>query len=154
MIRDMRSLAALVVALSLAAAGASAQDLARTNDRHLAPKFDPVGRAPAEAPPLPEPARPRPVYLKTKKPLNEIAQYDAKASAACRARDFGQFEQLRGKVLADGKTYGAAAVGSDLLADHPNVSARPPAIYLFEHQGMSGCRVWKLRPAELRAAGY
>ncbi|MBL8808068.1 MAG: hypothetical protein JNN22_14575 [Rhodospirillales bacterium] len=151
----MRAIFALA-ALSLLSAtvGAAAQDVARTNDRHLVPKFDPVGRTPLDAAPVPQAPAPRPVYLKTKKPLNEIAQYDAKASAACRARDFGQFEQLRGKVTADGKTYGAAAVGSDLLADHPNVGARPPAIYLFEHQGMSGCRVWKLRPTELRAAGY
>ncbi|MBI1243926.1 MAG: hypothetical protein GC202_02885 [Alphaproteobacteria bacterium] len=150
----MRRAFILAAILISGAPGAWGQDLSRTNDMHLNPKFDPVGRTPVEAAPAPEPPRPRPVYLKTKKPLNEIAQYDAKASAACRSRDFGQFEQLRGKVLADGKTYGAAAAGSDLLADHPNVGAKPPAIYLFEHQGMSGCRVWKLRPAELRAAGY
>lgn len=152
----MRAATALAVLAILTAAvsGASAQDVARTNDRHLAPKFDPVGRTPLEAAPAVEPPRPRPVYLKTKKPLSEIAKFDAKASAACRVRDFGQFEQLRGRVQADGKTYGAAAAGSDLLADHPSVGTRPPAVYIFEHQGMTGCRVWKLRPAELRQAGY
>jgi hypothetical protein len=150
----MRPFVFLLAFLALVVPPARAQDISRTNDRHLAPKFDPVGRTPLDAIPAPDPARPRPVYLKTKKPLNEIAQFDAKASAACRVRDFGQHEQLRGKVLADGKTYGAAAAGSDLLADYPNVGARPPAVYVFEHQGTSGCRAWKLRPAELRQAGY
>ncbi|MBL8830754.1 MAG: hypothetical protein JNL71_00055 [Rhodospirillales bacterium] len=148
----MRFGSLLAACLTLAVLPASAQEPARTNDRHLSRKFDAVGPTPAVAPPVREPQRDRPVYLRTAKPLSEIAELDQKASAACRVHDFGQFEQHRGRALVAGRTYGAAAAGSDLLADHPKLAARPPAVYVFEHQGMTACRVWRVKPAALRAA--
>jgi hypothetical protein len=137
--------------LASAALPAAAQEPARTNDRHLTRKFDAVGPAGVAAAPVQLPPRPRPVYLRADKPLNEVATFDAKASAACRVHDFGQFEQHRGRARLAGKTYGAAAAGSDLLADHPGI-AQANTVYVFEHQGMTGCRVWRVKPAALRAA--
>ncbi len=147
----MRIPAILAACLVLVAPCAIAQEPSRTNERHLNRKFDAVGPTPAVAPPLPAPPKDRPVYLKTTKPLNEIAELDKKASAACRVHDFGQFEQHRGRALIAGRVYGAAAAGSDLLADHPKLAARPPAVYVFEHQGMTACRVWRVKPAAMRA---
>ena len=147
----MVRLLASIVLLVLFAAGALAQEPARTDERHLRRKFDPVGSAPIYPIPLPDPVRERPVYMRTAKPLSEIAEFDAKASAACRVHDFGQFEQHRGRAVVAGRTYGAAASGSDLLADHPRV-AKPSAVYVFENQGMTACRVWRVKPAALRAA--
>ncbi len=147
----MQRVLASILLLVLSAAGAAAQEPARTNDRHLTRKFDAVGPTPAVAPPLPETPRERPVYVRTAKPLNEVAVFDAKASAACRIHDFGQFEQHRGRAVLAGRTYGAAAAGSDLLADHPGV-AKPSTVYVFENQGMTACRVWRVKPAALRAA--
>ncbi len=147
MVRFFASIALLV----LFAAGALAQEPARTDERHLRRKFDPVGSAPIHPIPLPDPVRERPVYMRTAKPLSEIAEFDAKASAACRVHDFGQFEQHRGRAVVAGRTYGAAASGSDLLADHPRV-AKPSAVYIFENQGMTACRAWRVKPAALRAA--
>lgn len=143
--------AILIGCLALVVPPATAQEPARTNERHLNRKFDPVGPTPAIARPVPAPPADRPVYLRTSKPLNEIAELDKKASAACRVHDFGQFEQHRGRALIAGRVYGAAAAGSDLLADHPKLAARPPAVYVFEHQGMTACRVWRVKPAALRA---
>ncbi len=140
--------AAILVAI---AASAFAQEPVRTDDRHLRRKFDPVGMAPVVPIPLTDPVRERPVYMRTAKPLSEIAEFDAKASAACRVHDFGQFEQHRGRAVVAGRTYGAAATGSDLLADHPRV-AKPSSVYVFENQGMTACRVWRVKPAALRAA--
>lgn len=149
--RGMRFFAILAACLAVAAPYAIAQEPSRTNERHLNRKFDAVGPTPAIARPVPAPPADRPVYLRTSKPLNEIAELDQKASAACRVRDFGQFEQHRGRALIAGRVYGAAAAGSDLLADHPRIAARPPAVYVFEHQGMTACRVWRVKPAALRA---
>lgn len=149
--RRMRACAVLAACLMLAVPSAQAQEPARTNDRHLNRKFDAVGPTQVAAPPVRVPAPERPVYLRTPKPLSEIAELDQKASAACRVHDFGQFEQHRGRALIAGRTYGAAAAGSDLLADHPKLAARPPAVYVFEHQGMTACRVWRVKPAALRA---
>lgn len=148
----MRLCVLFAACLTIAAASALAQEPARTNERHLNRKFDAVGPTPAVAPPVREPQRDRPVYLRTSKPLSEIAELDQKASAACRVHDFGQFEQHRGRALIAGRTYGAAASGSDLLADHPKLAARPPAVYVFEHQGMTACRVWRVKPSAMRAA--
>ncbi len=148
----MRLCAILAACFVFAAPPVVAQEPARTNDRHLNRKFDAVGPTPAVLPPVREAPRERPVYLRTSKPLSEIAELDQKASAACRVHDFGQFEQHRGRALIAGRTYGAAASGSDLLADHPKLAARPPAVYVFEHQGMTACRVWRVKPAALRAA--
>jgi len=147
----MRYFSTLVACLAVMSASAAAQEPSRTNERHLNRKFDAVGPTPAIARPVPAPPADRPVYLRTSKPLNEIAELDKKASAACRVRDFGQFEQHRGRALIAGQVYGAAAAGSDLLADHPKLAARPPAVYVFEHQGMTACRVWRVKPAALRA---
>ena len=146
----MRVAFALIGLLAAAALPAAAQQPLRTNDGHLTPKFDPVGPTRLDAPLAAAPAKPRPVLLRTDRPLGEIAEYDAKASAACRVRDFGQFEQHQGRALVGGRTYGAASAASDTLADHPRVG-RPDSVYVIEHQGMTACRVWRVKPAALRA---
>ena len=148
--RTMRVAIALAGLLAAAALPAVAQQPVRTNDGHLTPKFDPVGPTRLDAPLAAAPAKPRPVLLRTDRPLGEIADYDAKASAACRVRDFGQFEQHQGRAVVGGRTYGAASAASDTLADHPRIG-RPDAVYVIEHQGMTACRVWRVKPAALRA---
>ena len=135
-------LVAAAVALSVPVA---AQELRRTDDSHLRKKFDPVGPQMLETARSPEAARPRPVLLRSPKSLAELGTYDAKASAACRARDFGQFEQHRATVVLAGRTYGAAQSPGDDLADARGLAA-PNTLYVFEHQSMSGCRVWRVRP--------
>ena len=130
--------------LALTAGDAAAQQIKRTDDGHLSPKFDPVGPTVLPMPNSPEPPRSRPVLFRSPKPLSELGRYDAKASAACRSRDFGQFEQHRATVVLAGKTYGAAPSDGDFLADAKNVGA-PGTLYVFEHQSTTGCRVWRLR---------
>ena len=93
----------------------------------------------------PEAARPRPVLLRSPKSLAELGKYDAKASAACRARDFGQLEQHRATVVLAGLTYGAALSSGDELGDAKGLAA-PNVLYVFEHQSTTACRVWRLRP--------
>ena len=78
------------------------------------------------------------------KPLSELGTYDARASAECRKRDFGQFEQHRATVVLAGQTYGAAQAGSNDLADFRKVE-QPGTLYVFEHQSMTNCRVWRVR---------
>ena len=95
---------ALLAGTLAAATPAAAQELRRTDERHLQRQFDPVGPQMLETARSPESARPRPVLLRSPKSLAELGKYDAKASAACRARDFGQFEQHRATVVLAGKT--------------------------------------------------
>ncbi len=139
----MRRLAILLASFGCAAS-AAATDLARPNDAHLAKPFDTGVRQSVVARPVPEPARPRSVLLRSPKPLTELATFDAKASDECRKRDFGQFEQHRATVVLAGQTYGAARAGSGDLADYRGV-AQGGQIYVFEHQSMTACRVWRLR---------
>lgn len=134
-------LAAFAFAVALPA---SATDLSRTRDGHLVPPFDTGVRPNIEAQRIPEQARPRPVLLRSPKPLSELGTYDARASAECRKRDFGQFEQHRATVVLAGQTYGAAQAGSNDLADYRKVE-RPGTLYVFEHQSMTNCRVWRVR---------
>lgn len=139
----MRKMLALAV-LTVAAVPAWATDLTRTKDAHLTPPFDTGVRPNIEATRIPEQARPRPVLLRSPKPLSELGTYDARASAECRKRDFGQFEQHRATVVLAGQTYGAAQAGSNDLADYRKV-AQPGTLYVFEHQSMTNCRVWRVR---------
>ncbi|MCM0019879.1 MAG: hypothetical protein NBV67_07785 [Tagaea sp.] len=135
---------AILIGSCLLAVPAAGTELRRPNDAHMAPKFD-IGVRPAiEAARIPEAARPRPVLLRSPKTLAELGTYDAKASAECRKRDFGQFEQHRATVVLAGQTFGAARAGGSDLADYRNV-ARPGQLYVFEHQSMTACRVWRLR---------
>ncbi len=140
----MRSRLILAAILFAAALPVSATDLSRTRDGHLVPPFDTGVRPNIEAQRIPEQARPRPVLLRSPKPLSELGTFDARASAECRKRDFGQFEQHRATVVLAGQTYGAAQAGSSDLADFRNVS-RPGTLYVFEHQSMTNCRVWRVR---------
>jgi hypothetical protein len=145
-IRMRRILATLSAGLILATAlPAAAQELRRTDDRHVLRRFDPVGPQMLDLPRSPEPARPRPVLLRSPKSLADLGKYDAKASAACRARDFGQFEQHRATVILAGRTYGAALSPSDDLADWRGLAA-PNTLYVFEQQSTTACRVWRMRP--------
>jgi hypothetical protein len=73
-----------------------------------------------------------------------LGTFDARASAECRKRDFGQFEQHRATVVLAGQTYGAARAGSDDLADSRKI-AQAGTLYVFEHQSMTNCRVWRVR---------
>lgn len=139
----MRGLAVLAASFGLVAS-AGATDLARPNDAHLPRPFDTGVRQSVVARPVPEPARPRPVLLRSPKSLAELAVFDAQASAECRKRDFGQFEQHRATVVLAGQTYGAARAGGPDLADFRGI-ARAGEIYVFEHQSMTACRVWRLR---------
>jgi|GEM_PF-6399521 len=135
----------LVVAAAVGLGGSvAAQDLRRTDDSHLRKKFDPVGPQMLETARSPEAARPRPVLLRSPKSLSELGTYDAKASAACRTRDFGQFEQHRATVVLAGRTYGAAQSPGEDLADARGVAV-PNTLYVFEHQSLTGCRVWRVR---------
>jgi hypothetical protein len=134
----------LLVWLVLAALPAAAQEPRRTDDQHLRRPFDPVGPQMLETARSPEAARPRPVLLRSPKSLSELGRYDAKASAACRARDFGQFEQHRATVVLAGQTYGAALAPSDNLADARGLAAAN-TLYVFENQSMTACRVWRVR---------
>ncbi len=127
-----------------AATSAAAQDLRRTDERHLQRQFDPVGPQMLETVRSPEAARSRPVLLRSPKSLAELGSYDAKASAACRARDFGQFEQHRATVVLAGRTYGAALSQGTDLADAKNLAV-PKVLYVFEQQSTTACRVWRLR---------
>jgi hypothetical protein len=139
-----RLLTLAVLAVVAAALPAAATDMTRTRDGHLVPPFDTGVRPNIEAARIPEQARPRPVLLRSPKPLSELGTYDARASAECRKRDFGQFEQHRATVVLAGQTYGAAQAGSNDLADFRKVG-QPGALYVFEHQSMSNCRVWRVR---------
>ncbi len=139
----MRRLSILAM-LVCAAMPVQATDLTRTRDGHLVPPFDTGVRPNIEAARIPEQARPRPVLLRSPKPLSELGTYDARASAECRKRDFGQFEQHRATVVLAGQTYGAAQAGSNDLADFRKVG-QPGTLYVFEHQSMSNCRVWRVR---------
>jgi hypothetical protein len=76
-----------LLTIAAAVGPAAAQDLRRTDERHLQRQFDPVGPQMLETARTPEVARPRPVLLRSPKSLAELGKYDAKASAACRARD-------------------------------------------------------------------
>ncbi len=140
----MKSISPVAAVLLVLAFPAMAQELRRTEDSHLQRRFDPVGPQRLETPRSPEPARPRPVLLRSPKPLEALGTFDAKASAACRARDFGQFEQHRATVVLAGRTYGAAQVPGDTLGDARGVTT-PNTLYVFEHQSMTACRVWRVR---------
>lgn len=140
----MKSISPVAAILAVLALPALAQDLRRTDDTHLQRRFDPVGPQRLETPRSPEQARSRPVLLRSPKPLAELGTYDAKASAACRARDFGQFEQHRATVVLAGRTYGAAEVPGDTLGDARGIAA-PNTLYVFENQSMTACRVWRVR---------
>jgi hypothetical protein len=139
----MRKLA-ISMLLACLAVPATASGLSRPNDAHLPPPFDTGVRPEIFARPVPEQARPRPVLLRSAKTLAELGTFDPRASQECRKRDFGQFEQHRATVVLAGQTYGAARAGSNDLADHRNV-ARGGALYVFEHQSMTACRVWRVR---------
>jgi hypothetical protein len=134
----------LAVTIAATAAPAPAQEVRRTDDRHLRRQFDPVGPQMFDLPRSPEPARPRPVLLRSPKTLEDLGKYDAKASAACRARDFGQFEQHRATVVLAGRIYGAAMSPGDDLADARGLAA-PNTLYVFEQQSTTACRVWRVR---------
>jgi hypothetical protein len=134
----------ILLGACLLAAPAAGQGLQRPNDAHLPRPFDTGVRPSIEAARIPEAARIRPVLLRSPKTLAELGTYDAKASSECRKRDFGQFEQHRATVVLAGQTYGAARAGGSDLADYRNV-ARPGQLYVFEHQSMTACRVWRLR---------
>jgi hypothetical protein len=136
--------ALLAGTIAAAAAPAAAQELRRTDDRHLQRQFDPVGPQILETARSPEAARPRPVLLRSPRSLSELGSYDARASAACRARDFGQLEQHRGTVVLAGRTYGAALSPGDDLADAKGLAA-PNVLYVFELQSTTACRVWRVR---------
>lgn len=142
----MQRIWAVLLAGSIAAAAAptTAQELRRTDERHLQRQFDPVGPQMLDTVRSPEVARPRPVLLRSPKSLAELGKYDAKASAACRARDFGQFEQHRATVVLAGRTYGAAQSPGDDLADAKGMAA-PNVLYVFEQQSTTACRVWRVR---------
>ncbi len=137
-------LAAVAFVAAAAALPASATDLSRTRDGHLVPPFDTGVRPNIEAARIPEQARPRPVLMRSPKPLSELGTYDARASAECRKRDFGQSEQHRATVVLAGLTYGAAQAGSGDLADFRKVG-QAGTLYVFEHQSMTNCRVWRVR---------
>jgi hypothetical protein len=139
----MRAMTVLL-GLCLLAAPAAGQGLQRPNDAHLPPPFDTGVRPEIFARPVPEQARPRPVLLRSPKALAELGTYDPKASVECRKHDFGQFEQHRATVVLAGQTYGAARAGGNDLADYRGV-ARPGQLYVFEHQSMTACRVWRVR---------
>lgn len=139
----MRALAVLL-GICLLAAPAAGQSLQRPNDAHLPRPFDTGVRQSIVATPVPEQARPRPVLLRSPKTLAELGTYDAKASSECRKRDFGQFEQHRATVILAGTTYGAARAGGNDLADYRGV-AKAGQLYVFEHQSMTACRVWRVR---------
>jgi hypothetical protein len=143
----MRRILAAFLAVSIAAVAApsAAQELRRTEEGHLRRPFDPVGPQMLETSRTPETPRPRPVLLRSPKSLAELGKYDAKASAACRARDFGQFEQHRATVVLAGRIYGAAQSPGDDLADVRGLAA-PNVLYVFEQQSTTGCRVWRVRP--------
>ncbi len=112
----MRALSILAaVAFAAAALPASATDLSRTRDGHLVSPFDTGVRPNIEAARIPEQARPRPVLMRSPKPLSELGTYDARASAECRKRDFGQSEQHRATVVLAGQTYGAALLAPTTL---------------------------------------
>ncbi|MBL8653333.1 MAG: hypothetical protein JNJ97_03995 [Alphaproteobacteria bacterium] len=140
----MRAPPILAAILFAAVLPASATDMTRTRDGHMTRPFDSGVRPNIEAQRIPEQARPRTVLLRSPKPLAELGTYDARASAECRKRDFGQFEQHRATVVLAGQTYGAAQAGSNDLADYRNVE-RPGTLYVFEHQSMTNCRVWRVR---------
>jgi hypothetical protein len=135
---------AISLGVCLLAAPAAGAEMQRPNDAHLPRKFDTGVRPSIEAARIPEQARPRTVLLRSPKTLAELGTYDAKASAECRKRDFGQFEQHRATVVLAGQTYGAARAGGNDLADFRGV-ARPGQLYAIEHQSMTACRVWRLR---------
>jgi hypothetical protein len=139
----MRALATFFGLLALAAPAAGTE-LRRPNDAHMPRPFDTGVRPSIEAARIPEQARPRSVLLRSPKTLAELGIYDAKASAECRKRDFGQFEQHRATVILAGQTFGAARAGGSDLADYRGV-ARPGQLYVIEHQSMTACRVWRLR---------
>ncbi len=140
----MHRIWSVLLAGLVAAAPAAAQELRRTDERHLQRQFDPVGPQMLETVRSPEAARPRPVLLRSPKSLAELGNYDAKASAACRARDFGQFEQHRATVVLAGRTYGAALSPGADLADAKALAA-PNVLYVFEQQSTTACRVWRVR---------
>lgn len=139
----MRALA-ILSGVFLLAAPAAGTELRRPNDAHMPRPFDTGVRPSIEAARIPEQARPRPVLLRSPKSLAELGTYDPKASVECRKRDFGQFEQHRATVILAGQTYGAARAGGNDLADYRGV-ARAGQLYVFEHQSMTNCRVWRLR---------
>ncbi|MFM7344842.1 MAG: hypothetical protein ACKO1J_05670 [Tagaea sp.] len=135
---------AILLGTIVLAAPAAATELQRPNDAHLPRPFDTGVRPSIEAARIPEAARPRPVLMRSPKSLAELGTYDPKASVECRKRDFGQFEQHRATVILAGQTYGAARAGGNDLADYRGV-ARPGQLYVFEHQSMTNCRVWRVR---------